>query len=225
MKRKLGIFVILIVLLSNSAFAEDDFQYWSRFSIKPLDTKYVDFVNYWDLRFMNDVTDFDLWFTSQKLIIDPIKHLSLGINYTYLESDTLNSRTKKEEFKQQQRFELEMNPYFNVGRWLKVKNRNRMEFRWIEDKGSDNTRFRHLWHFEVPINKVRFLKSVYANNEIFYEFEREKFAENRATPIGLKFPVFKKTTFQIFYMIQSRKSVRGDWSSNQVLGTYLDIAF
>lgn len=221
----LFVFILDIFFFEKPLFSEDDVQYWSRFAIKPVDTRYVDYVNFWDLRFFEDISKLGFWYTSQKIQIDPMKHVGFVMAHTYLESEVANARRTQNEFKYQHRLELEANPYWQWGNRLHIKNRNRMEFRWMEDRGSDNGRFRHLWQLEVPIKKVPFLKSVYASNEIFYEFEREKFAENWVTPVGLKVPIYKKTSLQLFYLIQSRKGAKGDWSSNQVLGTHLDVAF
>ena len=150
--------------------------------------------------------------------------MSLGINYTYLEEEVLDSKTKESDFKYHNRLELEVNPYFSVGPYVKVKNRNRMEFRWIEDKGSDNARFRQLWQIEVPIKGISIVNSIYANNELFYDFNREQFAQNRWIPAGVVFKIYKKNLLRIFYMIQSVKG-RPDWSSNQILGTHVELAF
>lgn len=209
---------------ANVTLAEDDFQYWQRLQFKAIDTKYFDFTTYGELRFAEDASDFHFWQTSQKFQFDPIKHLSLGINYTHLQEEVLDSRTRKDEFKYHNRLELEINPYFNITDYVKVKNRNRMEFRWIEDRGSDNARFRHLWQVEVPIKGVLILQSVYTNDELFYDFNREQFTQNRWIPGGITLGIYKKNVLRIFYMVQSVKG-RPDWSSNQILGTHVELAF
>lgn len=78
---------------ASEARAEDDVQYWPRYSVKAIDTKYVDFTNYGELRLTEDISDLNTWFTSQKIQIDPFPHLNLGINYTYLRNKTVNSKT------------------------------------------------------------------------------------------------------------------------------------
>jgi len=220
----LTFFICLSVLSAIPARAEDDFQYWSRYSVKAIDTKYVDFVNFWDLRFMEDSSRLRLWFTSQKIQIDPVEWLGFVIAHTYLENSAVNSRTKTREFVPQHRLELEANPKWKVAPWLTLKNRNRVEFRWIEDKGSDNTRTRHMIEIEFSLKKNRFVKSVYTNSEIFVDFNRHTINENRAIPAGINFNLYKKSTLGVFYMIQSQKGAR-DWSSNQILGTQVSLVF
>ncbi len=217
-------FLCLSAALTIPVYAEDDFQYWSRYSVKAIDTKYIDFVNFWDLRFMEDSSRLRLWFTSQKLQINPVEWFGFVIAHTYLENSAVNSQTKTREFVSQHRLELEANPKWKVSPWLTVKNRNRVEFRWIEDKGSDNTRTRHMVELEFPVKKNPVVKSIYTNSEIFVDFNRHTINENRAIPIGINFNLYKKSTFSIFYMIQSQKGAR-DWSSNQILGTQVSLNF
>ena len=220
--RKLVVFLILSFLFISPAFAEDDFQYWSWYDIKLIDTEYVDFINHSQLRFFDDSSDFSLWFTSQRLRFDFFKHLGFGLNHTYIENE-VNRTTSKKQFKYQHRLELEINPRWTLNNFLKIKNRNRFEFRWIEDRGSNNTRFRHRWHLEVPIKQVESIKSIYANNEFFVDFKSREINENRAVPLGISFTTSEKTGFSIFYMIQSKKGSK-DWSSNQVLGTKISLS-
>ncbi|OGW85718.1 MAG: hypothetical protein A3C35_02255 [Omnitrophica bacterium RIFCSPHIGHO2_02_FULL_46_11] len=220
----LGIFTGMLLFTPTHLWAEDDFQYWQRLQIKAIDTKHVDYITYGELRFLDDVSDFGFWQASQKLQLDPIKYLQLGVNYTYLQNEAVDTKTKKKDFKSHHRLELEINPYYQVTHWLKFKTRNRLEFRWIEDAGSDNARFRHMDELEFPLKHLGPLQSIYANNEFFVDFNRERIVENRVIPIGLTFKLYKKTTFKIFYLIQSKRGSR-DWSSNQVLGSQLSLAF
>lgn len=217
---------LLLFIFTPPVFSEDDFQYWSQYSLKAIDTKYVDYVSYGELRFfIDDVSDFSYWQTTQRLIFDPFKYLSFGTNYTYLETLTKNSKMKQEEFKHHHRLELEVNPQYELKKWIhvKIKNRNRFEFRWIEDQGSDNGRFRHRWELEFPIQKVPRVKSIYVNNEFFVVFNRQELNENRVVPFGIIFKICSKAALSVFYMIQSKKGAN-DWSSNQIVGTHLSLS-
>lgn len=223
--RKIPILLICFVtIFMVPAGAEDDFQYWSRYSIKAVDTKHVDYINFWDIRFYPDAGRAGFWLTSQKLQFDFVKNISFVAAHTYIESRTVDSRTKDSEFKFQHRFELEANPYWQIKKWLKIISRNRIEFRWIEDKGSDNARFRQAWELETAVPDNPVLKSIYTGNEMFVDFNLHTINENWVTPIGLNLKICKKSSLKVFYMIQSKKGAR-DWLSNQILGTQVSIAF
>lgn len=207
----------------GNALAEDDFQYWSRYQIKLLDTQYFDFTHYNEFRLNDDASNLGLWLTSQKLELQPWKYLGFGLNYTYLETETANARRTQNEYKYHHRLELEATPNYDWRGRIKFKNRNRIEFRWIEDKGSDHGRFRHLWEVEIPVKKIPRVQAVYLNNEFFIDFNTREINENRVVPFGVTFHLYRKIALKTFYMIQSKKA--DTWESNQIFGTNLLIAF
>lgn len=221
-----SLILIILLMAAAPAFGEDDFQYWPRLLIKAIDTKYVDYTSYGEIRFMRDAGRPGLWQTSQKIQYDFLKNLSFVTTYTYLENKVTDTKRKTDEFQYHHRMEFEFNPHWQPAGRFKLFNRNRMEFRWIEDKGSDNGRYRQLWEVELPtkVKQIPFLKSIYVNNEIFVDFNRRTLAENRATPIGITFRLSEKNSIKVFYLIQSKKGA-SDWSSNQILGTQLVLAF
>lgn len=150
--------------------------------------------------------------------------MDFGLNYTYLQSRNTSSAATDDSYNRQHRAEIEVNPNWFPTDWLKVKMRNRVEFRWIEGQGSDNTRYRQRWMFDVPFKDQLPLKSIYASSEFFYDFAKNEYNENRSIPIGLNFKINKKLGGSLYYMVQSRKGTN-DWSSNQILGTLISIDF
>lgn len=216
--------LLTVIFPFETVQGEDDFQYWSRYQVKLLDTEHIDFVNFWEFRAFEDASDVGLWYTSQKLIFDYFKNLQFGLNYTYLENESASPRSGKVHSKYQHRLELEANPHWKWGDWLRIDNRNRVEFRWIQDKGSDNGRYRQRWQVSVPVKNIPKVQKIYANNEVFWLFETGKVNENRLIPLGVSFKVTEKSSLSLFYMIQSRKR-GGNWTSNQILGTFLSFKF
>ncbi|MCB9799624.1 MAG: DUF2490 domain-containing protein [Candidatus Omnitrophica bacterium] len=221
MRRVIAILFLCLVCFMPVGLAQDDFQYWSRYSIKLLSNELFDFTNYWEMRGFEDASSLGLWYTSQKLQIHPVKNLSFGINYTYLEFEAADAAQKTNEFKYQHRFELEATPHWALPGQFKIKNRNRMEFRWIEGRGSDNGRYRHLWELYRSLD-LGWLKGIYINNEFFVDFARHQIAENRVTPVGITLRFNQHAGLKVFYMIQSQKG-GFDWKSNQILGTQIDL--
>ncbi len=213
----------LMMFAAGSLCASDDFQYWSRLTLKTWEQKPYSLSTYFDMRLMDDAADPRLYLISEQLAYRWSENLNLGLNYTYLESET-RLASGEEIFKYQHRMELEANPHWKPVDWLRIKNRNRVEFRWIEDQGSDNARFRHRWEIEFPLKDKSPLQAFFANNEFFYDFNKGEYSENRAIPLGIKLAISEKASVQVFYMIQSRKGV-DDWSSNQIVGTHITVTF
>ncbi len=224
-KRFAVILGVCILAGAGAGLAADDFQYWSRAQVKVIDTPYVDYIHYWEMRFDHDASNTGFWQGSQALAFDFFKHLGLGVNYTYLEAETDNALKTANEFKHQHRLELEASPRGSWKDRVYFRNRNRMEFRWIEGKGSDNGRLRHLAEAEVPVHfkKAPFVQSFFSNDEIFIDFKRRTLNENRVIPLGVTLKLWRQNKLKIFYMIQSQQG--GTWSSNQILGTHILIDF
>ena len=135
-----------------------------------------------------------------------------------------NSVAQRDEFKYHHRLEFEANPHWTIADRLKVNMRNRLEQRWIEDKGSDNRRFRQRTNVELPLKDCLPVQAVYANSEFFYDFADHRYNENWTVPFGIKFRLTDQVSLSTFYMIQHRKGTE-DWSSSQVLGTHLMVSF
>lgn len=223
-KRIIGLVVFIMLVNAPAALARDDFQVWSQLMLKPYKGKKVDFVIFADARYLRDAEKLGLYFISPRLIYHYSKNLDLGINYTYLQSRKVNPEAVDDSFNGQDRLEFEVNPQWALADWVTLKMRNRVELRWIEDKGSDHTRYRQRWMFVFPFKNAGPLKSAYINSEFFYDLDRDDYVENRSVPVGLNFKITEKLGFSLFYMIQSQKGTK-DWSSNQILGTLLSVDF
>ena len=225
--KKVKVIVIIINILflfAEPLFARDDFQHWSQYLFKTIDTKYIDLFTWVDMRLKDDATTLTNAEVSEKAKFDFWKNLTLGLNYTYLNSKVSSRLAGRDEFKFTHRIEPEMTPHWKVGDWLNLEIRNRVEFRWIEDNGANNTRYRQKWTFDFPLKNILPVKSVYTGNEFFYDQKKHEYNEDWLTPLGVSFKVSDKTSFNVYYMIQLKKGI-DDWSSSSVLGTVLSMAF
>jgi len=215
--------VLFLFCLPTRGLAEDDFQYRQLLSLKVIDTKKVDLVFFNQMRLNHNAQDVSFYLMSPQLKFDFWKNLQLGLNYTHLNFKAFNAAAGREEFRFHHRLELEVNPHWDIGEHFKVSMRNRYEFRWIENIGSDRDRFRHRTNVEVPFKNVLPLQAIFANSEFFYDFVDHRYNENWTVPFGLKFKVNEHVNFSIFYMLQSR--VTDTWTSTQILGTHLMVNF
>lgn len=222
--KRISIFLILmLIVMVQHVHAEDDFQYWSGFSTKVVDTEHIDLTTLVQLRLKEDASKLGLYFISEKLTFDYFEHLGLGINYTYLETRATASTSTDKDYKTHHRLELEANPHWMLWDWLNLSVRNRVEYRWIEEHGSFNTRFRQNWKLSKSLD-IKWLNSVYASSEVFYDFANHQLNEYRNIPIGVTFPVNKKVSMNVYYMVQSLLGAE-DWSSKQILGTNVTFKF
>jgi hypothetical protein len=211
-------------LHASKSFAEDDLQYWSRYSVKLVDTKHIDFVENWELRLTDDWSQIGYWHGSHQLKFDFFEKLGFGLNYTYLDNESINSRTHDRSMIHQHRLEFEATPRYKFKNGIKFTNRNRYEMRWFQDQGSNHSRIRTLYELSFPIKNLGRIENVFCNNELLVDAHKHALNENRLIPIGVTIKLFGKNTLQVFYMIQSKKGTK-DWSSNQVFGTQVSIAF
>lgn len=213
----------LLVAFNVPAHARDDYQYWSQYMFNLVDQGKWHFGLFTEGWMYNDAGNFSYYAVSPKLKYDAWKYVSLGMNYTYQEAKSFNTVEGHSEFKYTHRWEWEVNPHFDITPWLKFSNRNRLELRWIEDQGYHNTRSRHLIGFEVPIKNAGLLKAAYIDNEFFYNYKTDRYDENRATPLGLKFKLNDNVSLKLYYTIQTKKT--NTWSANEALGTMVTVNF
>ncbi len=208
---------LFFILSERNVWARDDFQYRQLLTVKLVDTKKVDFSIFSQMRMNHDAQDISFYLISPQLKFDVWKNVALGLNYSYVNLKVFNSAAGRDEFKIHHRCELEVDPHWSAGDWLEVQMRNRYEFRWIEDQGSDNPRFRQRTQLEFPLKHLSPVQSVYMNSEFFYDINDHRYNENWTVPLGIKFKVNKNASLSVFYMVQSR--LTSAWTSSQIVGT------
>lgn len=222
---------LYIILLSSlwllpQAHAADDFEYWIQTQVKVIDTKRVDVSLYGESWFINDASENGLQFYSLKVAYAINEYLDLGTNYSYLSPNSTNSLSGDSEYRWQHRAELEINPKWRISDWAKMNTRNRLEFRWIEGRGSHNTRSRHRLRVTFPVkwDRMPWLNGIYADSEFFYNWAENDYDENRSVPLGLSLRVNEQLTVKPFYMIRSTSS-NNEWTSRHIVGTYVAYNF
>ena len=218
-------FILLtgLLLLPSIVWARDDFQYRQLLTVKLVDTQKVDFSIFSQVYMNHDAQDINFVHISPQLKFDVWKNVALGLNYSYVTPKVFNSAAGRDEFMIHHRCELEVDPHWSVGDWLEIQTRNRYEFRWIEDQGSDNPRIRHRTNLEFPLKNLSPVQSVYMNAEFFYDINDHRFNENWTVPLGVKFKINKKASLSVFYMVQSR--LTDTWTANEILGTNIFVKF
>ena len=214
--------LIIFILLSGALYARDDIQAWQWMDLRVFEFK----KHKVNLHFENWIAD-DV--KEEKLLLAAVRYknefhrlLQLGVHYSYLDIRNLVT----DEWSYHQRLEFEFNPRANVHGQLAFMLRNRLEYRWYEATNRDeNFRSRHRPQFTY-FTKGKVLTKLFANSELFIDYEKDKLNEFRTIPIGAGFKLLPKLNLNTFYMIQSKRpSTSRDWQHNHILGTHLIYRF
>lgn len=103
----------------------------------------------------------------------------------------------------------------------KIRNRNRLEFRYFDDESDDRIRYRNETVVIVRTTFSRFEFVPYFSQELFYEFTDDKFNQNWIT-IGAEKTLPGGKKIKLGYRWQAIKFL-GEWSSRHLLVTGLSI--
>jgi hypothetical protein len=128
--------------------------------------------------------------------IDPDKEFTLvfGGGYEYLQ--TFQSKGSQNE----NRLVLEAIPGFRPASPVLLRDRNRVEFRWVN--GNYSTRYRNDVSFEYDIVMGSFQLSPYASAEFFYDGAKGSWNEEQYTG-GLQWPYRRILMIQTYYLRQN----------------------
>lgn len=218
MRRSIYITALLIGLAvlfgRTTPLRADDFQGKYRLSLSAWQQGDWEVQLHAETRWQDDSSRLKERLFTPQILWQATEHLKLAAAYTHLEF-----RSGK-GFDNDHRLELEANPHWKLADWASLDLRNRMEFRFRDGPGNGTERYRGRAQFVFPINHLGPLTSVYANDEVFYDFGFHQVNQNRLTPIGLGFKLNDHAQFRIFYMIQSTRS-KAEWDHAEVLGTHL----
>lgn len=107
---------------------------------------------------------------------------------------------------------------------LSISLRTMFENRWLEDPHTARQITRHRLGAAWALHGCGPLTKVFANDEVFYDWDDGTFNENRAIPIGVSFKITDTVNLDVFHMIRSRET-RDAWFHEFILGTHLQIRF
>ena len=127
--------------------------------------------------------------------IDPDKERTLlfGAGYEYL-------RTVSQKPKSEDRFVLEAVPGFRPLSRLLVRDRNRVEFRWVN--GVYSTRYRNNLSLDYDITAGEFRFTPYTSAEVFYDGAKDSWSQERYSA-GVEWPYRRILMLQTYYLRQN----------------------
>lgn len=199
------LYAVLLLKSAEGAFADQDWEYWSKYSFEIAGGKKIGFSLQPEFRFKNTFEEYYYSKTYFGLFYKLNKFVKIKGYYAY--------RTKKTETGWKGTDLLYLNPTLEFN-WLGVdfSNRSRLEYNFDRKKLVYRNRLKAGKDFYKSI-------AFFIKEEPFYSFLSGRFEENRFS-VGFSLRVFKRARFSAEYMLNSKK-VNLSWRSANVLATGL----
>jgi len=211
----IALFLVLFLNSNSSAQLLDrtDNQQWTEVQIAVPVTKAFDFNIIGGLRIGRDLSHpvderIGVGFTFRAG-----KHVTVAPHYLHLGMQPFPRRRLWEN-----RLVFPVTVRFNLGKF-RLNNRNQIDRR-LRNSGIDTTRYRNAFGVEHPVGPDKWGLSVFAADEVFYDWAVDRWARNRFAAGATK--EFNKHLSQNFYYLRQndRFGVPGDLN---VIGTRLTI--
>lgn len=194
------IFLIAILLVSGVCLsAKWDVEYWQQLNLKNWECGPWKVYTTAEFRFNHDCSYRYYNRGTQCVAFRLFPFLELEAHYSYIYDKPFGALS----FLHRQRLELEINPFTKLENGITVRWRNRLELVKRQHDPKIRYEFRHRVMASIPIDNGTTLQAIRIYNELFYNFERQKFAQNRFVPIELSFKLGKSLTVDTFVMIRN----------------------
>lgn len=194
-------------------FGENGVEEWTRFTSTYFETKQWELSNFVELR-TSDQQDLYYYRASLRFLRKLSDNFAAGANLTFI-----RAKDPQGVFQKNKRLELEVFPKIKLTKDITLEFRERIEIQKISNQKKLVNRFRSIVRLKKQIKGIKWLKSISAHDEVFYNFNTQRVEENRFAFLELSIPVNEWMTFEPFLML---RSIRRDkfWQQNLVLGTY-----
>lgn len=204
-----------IILNPPSAFATDDWNYWSSVSFEhKLDPKTRVIWNpVWRVR--DDISETYHLATRQGVGHKVSDSLDLAAHYFYIQE-----KNTKGQWVEEDRLELQPTLKWDYA-GFNFSDRNRFEYRVVGD--DEKWRYRNLLKIAKPVEINGFSFSPYISNEIFYDLKKEELNQDRAS-VGFIKKINPHVTLDVYYMVRSDYA-GGHWNTTNIAGTSFSISF
>ncbi len=212
----------VLVALGSCCVCGDEFQWRPAASIRLLQTGKLELFAYnenWMVP--RDGLDQALYQLSMRLRYNAHTNLALGLNYTYVDSQTFLDDGSS-TWADQNRIEFEVTPHWEHPGGFRFSARQRLEVRWLEDRPDENYRSRHLLELGWPVKLPKPFTGAFSSGEIFYDWSRGRLTEWRASPAGVDLRLCSRASVRFYYTWRETES-SGDWNVSHVFWSVLNI--
>ena len=176
--------------------------------------------NYVDLRVDDAVSDIHTWMISPRVRYDVDKTWQLQLNTSFLEAFNADETSRPDWF----RLEFEINPTVPLGDAFVFSMRNRCEWRWRDGDADHGFRLRIRPQLDWLLSKEGLFRGFYANNEFFYDFDADRFTENRLIPFGVILRPAQNVDLRFYYLWRHTLG-RTEWRDYHGLGVISTVSF
>ena len=176
--------------------------------------------NYLDLRADDGVGDVHTWIVSPRVRYDLNATWQLQANLSVLETFNADETAQAGWL----RFEFEINPTFRLTDSLTLSFRDRFEWRWRDGGDEYATRIRIRPQLDWTLRREGLFRGLYANNEVFFDFNQERVTENRLIPFGVMLRPSEHLDLRLFYLWRTTRGAR-EWRNYHGLGVLASLNY
>jgi len=204
----------------NLLYAKSKDSHYSNYTVikKKLNDKLDAFVHA-NLKFKDDMSRLYYFYIRNGLTFHAHKNLDLGLAYRWVETQV--KKTTEKDWKIEHRLEFEIAPKTNLGE-LKVIDKNKFEYRYFENEGRDNWRYRNSFELSYPVEIFNVPISLLCSEEFFYELNAKEINTHWLTA-GFGKKLNENLNLDIFFRVELIRKAEGinSWDRINVLGTKL----
>ncbi len=210
-------FFLLTLFYFNCAFgSKTDTEYWQYINWKNWEHGPYKLYTIGEIRLNKDISRVYYYRITENFSFQAFPGLDLEAHYSYI----TNKSKGATQFKHTSRLELEVNPTLNFDNGISATWRNRLEL--LKKQRVSHIQFvvRHRALLSFPIENWGCLTSIKTYDEVFYDFDTNKFTQNRFVPFQLSFVLHRDLTINMFLMLRNFFSFStSKWNRSIVLGT------
>jgi hypothetical protein len=207
--------VSILLNITKPAFAERDWEYWSRYSFEAPLTKEISYLIKPEWRIKDDMTDKYLFKLEQAIAFKLNKYLELVPYYVWQESKSGGKVDRADLAYFDTTAKIPLKELFD----LKIIDRFRYQYNFDKEL----TVFRNSARLTRAFKIGKYELSPFIEDEIFYDTKLDKLNENWAS-IGVLLNLNKYANIGVSYLLDTKKK-GNDWTYANVLVTSVSIKF
>lgn len=198
-------------------YALDDFGAWQWNSLEFYHHDKFTATLFNELRWKDTASEFSLGLVGPLLRYQAWSHTSFALGAYYLHVP----RGFNLDDTNQAWLDLEMlNTWKPSADWA-FNMRTMFENRWLEDPHGMRQISRHRVGVAYTCHDLGPITKLYANNELFLDWDSGAIRENRAIPFAVSMKITPSVSLDVFPMLRSTTNGRSDWTHEMIVGTHL----